>query len=67
VLVDAQRGFALRCGTSPLWVVVKRQDEATVAALADAARIATSNGASLWRLAPQACSPGAAGADGRRP
>jgi len=67
VLVDAQRGFALRCGTSPLWVVVKRQDEATVAALADAARIATSRSASLWRLAPQACSPGTAGADGRRP
>ena len=67
LLVDARQGFALRCGTSPLWVVVKRQDEATVAALADAARVATSNGAALWRLAPQACSPGAAGADGRRP
>jgi hypothetical protein len=67
LLVDARQAFALRCGTSPLWVVVKRQDEATVAVLADAARVATSNGASLWRLAPQACSPGTVGDDGRRP
>ncbi|MBV9890450.1 MAG: dolichyl-phosphate-mannose--protein mannosyltransferase, partial [Rhizobacter sp.] len=67
LLVDARRGFALRCGKAPLWVVVKRHDEAQVAALADAVRVTTSNGASLWRLAPQACSPGGAGAEGRRP
>ncbi len=67
LLVDARQGFALRCGTAPLWVVVKRHDEAQVAALADAVRVTTSNGASLWRLAPQACSPGGASADGRRP
>ena len=67
LLVDAPHGFALRCGTSPLWVVVKQADEARVAALADAVRVAGSNGASLWRLAPQPCTPGAASADGRRP
>ena len=67
VLVDAQRGFALRCGNAPLWVLVKRQDEAPVAALADAVRVASSNGASLWRLAPQACQPPVAAVGGGRP
>jgi len=67
LLVDAQHGFALRCGKAPLWVLVKRQDEAAVAAMAEAARVATSHGASLWRLAPRACSPIASNADGRQP
>jgi len=67
LLVDAQRGFALRCETAPLWVLVKEQDEAPVGELADATRVATSNGASLWRLAPQACARGASTADGRQP
>ena len=67
LLVDASHGFALRCGKAPLWVVVKRHDEAQVAALADATRVTTSNAASLWRLAPRACSPGATSGEGRRP
>ena len=67
LLVDPQHGFALRCGKAPLWVLVKRQDEAAVAAMAEAARVATSHGASLWRLAPRACSPIASNADGRQP
>jgi hypothetical protein len=67
LLVDAPHGFALRCGTSPLWVVVKQADEGRIAALADAARVASSNGASLWRLAPQPCTPDASRADGRHP
>jgi 4-amino-4-deoxy-L-arabinose transferase-like glycosyltransferase len=56
ILVDPARGFALRCGTAPLWVVVKTQDEAKVAAQLDATRIAASHRAALWRLAPQVCS-----------
>ena len=67
LLVDAQHGFALRCGKAPLWVLVKRQDEAPVAAMADAARVATSHGASLWRLAPQACASASTSADRRQP
>jgi len=55
LLVDRSRGFALRCGRAPLWVVVKSQDEAPVAALAGATRVTTSNGVALWRVAPQAC------------
>ena len=55
LLVDAKRGFALRCGKAPLWVVVKVNDEAKVADQPEAKRIAASNRASIWRLAPQAC------------
>nr|HET7858355.1 glycosyltransferase family 39 protein [Caldimonas sp.] len=66
LLVDAEHGFALRCGRAPLWVLVKRQDEAQVAAKADAVRIATSHGASLWRLAPQACASASTTADRRQ-
>ncbi|HEX4234095.1 MAG TPA: glycosyltransferase family 39 protein [Caldimonas sp.] len=56
LLVDRGRGFALRCGKAPLWVVVKPQDEAPVAAQRDAVRVAATNRAALWRLAPQTCS-----------
>jgi len=55
LLVDGERGFALRCGRSPLWVLVKVADEARVAAQPDATRIAASKRASLWRLAPEDC------------
>ncbi|HEY2190127.1 MAG TPA: glycosyltransferase family 39 protein [Caldimonas sp.] len=56
LLVDRTRGFALRCGKSPLWVVVKAQDEAPVAAQPDAIRVAAAREVTLWRLAPQTCS-----------
>jgi hypothetical protein len=55
LLVDAKRGFALRCGKAPLWVVVKVTDEAKVADQPEAKRVAASKRASIWRLAPQAC------------
>ncbi len=55
LLVDPTHGFALRCGTSPLWVVVKNQDEPLVAAQRDAVRVVASRHAALWRLAPQNC------------
>ena len=60
LLVDRSRGFALRCGQAPLWVVVKSQDEAPVAALPGAVRITTSNRVALWRVAPEACAGNAA-------
>lgn len=62
VLVDARRGYALRCGNAPLWAVVKLQDEARVAAQPQATRIVAQNRAALWRLAPQPCAGGAAAA-----
>ena len=55
LLVDATRGFALRCGKAPLWAVVKPKDEAIVAAQPDAKRVVAFNRAVLWRLAPRAC------------
>ncbi|HEV7578096.1 MAG TPA: glycosyltransferase family 39 protein [Caldimonas sp.] len=55
LLVDAAHGYALRCGTAPLWAVVKLDDEARVAAQADATRVFAANRAALWRLAPQRC------------
>jgi len=67
LLVDAEHGFALRCGKAPLWAVVKRHDEAAVAALGDATRVATANGASLWRLAPEKCPRIATTSKGVRP
>ena len=60
LLVDAARGFASRCGKAPLWVVVKEKDEAHVAAQPAATRIAASNRAALWRLAPLDCPTGPA-------
>ena len=55
VLVDAAHGFALRCGPRPLWVMVKTDNEAPVAALAGAARVDMANRVSLWRVAPGGC------------
>ena len=55
VLVDAARGYAQRCGKAPLWVVVKQKDEARVATQPESTRVLASNGAVLWRLAPQPC------------
>jgi len=60
LLVDARQGFALRCGKAPLWAVVKSADEAIVAALPDATRVAASHHAALWRIAPRACPAGEA-------
>jgi hypothetical protein len=66
LLVDAAQGYALRCGTAPLWAVVKRDDEARVAAQAEATRVFASRHAALWRLAPQSCA-NAASASMRAP
>jgi 4-amino-4-deoxy-L-arabinose transferase-like glycosyltransferase len=55
VLVDAKRGYALRCGKAPLWAVVKLNDDALVAGQPAATRVLASNGAVLWRLAPLPC------------
>jgi hypothetical protein len=55
VLVDAERGLALRCGAAPLWAVVKSEGEAAVAALPGATRAALSNRVALWRVAPADC------------
>ncbi len=60
VLVDASRGYSLRCGKAPLWAVVKLKDEARLAAQPDATRVFADNGAALWRLAPRACATDAA-------
>ncbi len=60
LLVDAEQGFALRCGNAPLWAIVKSADEPIVAALADAKRVAASHRAALWRIAPRACPAGEA-------
>ncbi len=57
VLVDAEQGFAPRCGTKPLWVVVKSDNETGVAAFAGATRVAVSNRAALWRLGNDGCTP----------
>jgi hypothetical protein len=55
LLVDAKRGFALRCGKAPLWAIVKPSDEALVASQPEATRVFAANRAVLWRLAPQPC------------
>jgi hypothetical protein len=55
LLVDATRGFALRCGKAPLWAVVKIKDDAMVAAQPEARRVFAANRAALWRLAPRPC------------
>jgi hypothetical protein len=60
VLVDATRGYALRCGKAPLWAVVKPEDEARVAAQPAATRVFASKRAVLWRLAPLPCTAGSA-------
>jgi hypothetical protein len=61
VLVDAERGFALRCGPRPLWAVVKSDNEAGVAAFAGATRVEVSNRAALWRLGNAGCLPAPTG------
>ncbi|MEO8525229.1 MAG: glycosyltransferase family 39 protein [Caldimonas sp.] len=58
LLVDAERGFSLRCG-APLWVLVKTGDEAPVAALPGAARVQVSNRVALWRVAAADCAKAA--------
>ncbi|MGZ5235356.1 MAG: ArnT family glycosyltransferase [Caldimonas sp.] len=66
VLVDTAQGLALRCGSAPLWVLVKSgAEEAPVAALPGATRVAVSNRVALWRVAPERCTGGSA--DTRRP
>ncbi len=56
LLVDAEHGYALRCG-APLWVLVKGGDEAPVAALPGATRIEVSNRVALWRVPAAPCAP----------
>jgi len=55
LLIDTDRGLALRCGAAPLWVVVKSDGEGRVAALPGATLALTSNRVSLWRVAPADC------------
>jgi len=50
-----ETSFALRCGTAPLWAVVKLKDDALVAAQPDATRVLASPHVALWRLAPRQC------------
>ncbi len=59
LLVDAEHGFALRCG-APLWVLVKSGDDAPVAALPGAVRVEVSNRVALWRVAAADCAAGRA-------
>ncbi len=54
LLVDAEHGFALRCG-APLWVLAKSGDDAPVAALPGATRVEVSNRVALWRVAAAEC------------
>ena len=56
LLVDAEHGFALRCG-APLWVLVKSGDDGPVAALPGAALVEVSNRVTLWRVAAADCTP----------
>ena len=58
VLVDATRGYALRCGKARLWAVAKLKDDALLAAQPAATRVLASNRAVLWRLAPLPCTAG---------
>jgi 4-amino-4-deoxy-L-arabinose transferase-like glycosyltransferase len=67
LLVDARRGYALRCGNAPLWVVTKLKDEPGVAAQPASTRVFSAHGASLWRLAPQHCDSAAAATPASRP
>ena len=55
VLVDAEHGLAVPCGSPPLWVLAKEGASEPIAAMAEAARVATSNDVTLWRLGPRAC------------
>jgi 4-amino-4-deoxy-L-arabinose transferase-like glycosyltransferase len=54
LLVDAEHGFALRCG-APLWVLAKLGDDAPVAALPGATRVEASKRVVLWRVPAAAC------------
>jgi hypothetical protein len=55
VLIDAEHGFALRCGAAPLWVVAKSDNESSVAAIPGARRVDMSNRVALWRLPAGGC------------
>ena len=55
LLVDAEQGLAVHCGAPPLWALAKEGASRTIAARAEATRIATSNEVTLWRLGPVAC------------
>ena len=57
LLVDEKTGLALRCGHPRLWAVVKRDDEAGVAALPEATRVALAGSAALWRIEGNDCAP----------
>ena len=62
VLVTHEQGYALRCGTRTLWVVVRVDAEGRVSALPGASRVATSNRGSLWRVPAANCAAAAASA-----
>ena len=62
LLVTPEQGFALRCGTKPLWVAVRVDAEGQVSALPGATRMTTSNRASLWRVPAATCAAAAASA-----
>ena len=55
VLVDAGQGFALRCGSRPLWIVSDHGDDAWVTALPGVVNIERSRRASLWRVGAKGC------------
>ncbi|MEO7057462.1 MAG: glycosyltransferase family 39 protein [Caldimonas sp.] len=55
LLVTPEEGYALRCGTRPLWAVVRVDAEGRVSALPGASRVATANRASLWKIPAAAC------------
>ena len=57
LLLDEKKGLALRCGHPRLWAVVKRDDEAAIAALPGATRVALVDRVALWRIEGDDCAP----------
>jgi hypothetical protein len=55
LLLDEASGLALRCEHPPVWAVVKTGDEAVLAALPGAARVAVVDRTALWRLGDDGC------------
>ena len=55
LLVTPEQGYALRCGTRTLWAVVRVDAEGQVSSLPGAARVATVNRTSLWRVPAASC------------
>jgi 4-amino-4-deoxy-L-arabinose transferase-like glycosyltransferase len=57
LLVDEQRGLALRCGSAPLWALAKDDAQGRMQAIPGAMLIQQANRAALWRITadPAAC------------